>query len=97
MRTFLGLIAFILVIYGPEPCRNPDTAFGRWGLSSAGDWIYRHERAAYERGRRAYRGHVVRNANPYPDLQAMWLNGWDDEASIHSMETALSPTPRQGE
>lgn len=48
MRTFLGLIAFTLVVYGQEQCRNPYTGFGRWCLAGSGDWVYRAERIAFQ-------------------------------------------------
>lgn len=47
MRTFLGLIAWLLVVYGPMACRDPYTKFGCWCLAGSGDWIYRAERRMY--------------------------------------------------
>lgn len=48
MRTFLGFIAWHLVVYGPRWCRNPYTALGRWCLSGSGDWTYREDRIRVE-------------------------------------------------
>lgn len=44
-RTAVGLIAYILVVYGPWhwTC-DPSTQFGRWCLTNSGYWVYREER-----------------------------------------------------
>lgn len=33
--------AWCLVVYGPEWVHDPNTKFGAWCLSAAGNWAYR--------------------------------------------------------
>ncbi len=45
-RTIVGFAAYLLVVYGPRFCCDPDTKFGNWCLANSGDWVYRVERGA---------------------------------------------------
>lgn len=85
MRTVIGLIGYLLVVYGPEICRNPYASFGTWCLASSGDWVYRHERIAYDAGDAAYQNGFPRRAPSRCSIPDMWLNGWDDAASHASL------------
>lgn len=89
MKTFLGLIAWCLVVYGPQPCINPYTAFGQWCLSHSGDWIYRAEGAAYDAGDRDYKAGTSRDGCPFKHIHQIywWQSGWDDAASDHSFNS----------
>lgn len=89
MKTFLGLIAWCLAVYGPRACIDPYTPFGRWCLSHSGDWIYRAEGAAYQAGERAYKGGSKRDRCPFKHehQRYWWQNGWDDAAADHSFNS----------
>lgn len=42
MKLARGLLAYLLVVYGPlRLTGNPYTRFGRWCLANSGDWVYR--------------------------------------------------------
>lgn len=44
-RTVVGLLAYVLVVYGPWKLTcNTKTGFGNWCVSNSGDWVYRAKR-----------------------------------------------------
>lgn len=43
-QTLTGLVAFLLVTYGPKSCFDTSARFGSWCVSHCGDWVYRKDR-----------------------------------------------------
>lgn len=51
MGDIRDFLAFCLLVHGPAWLHDPNHAFGRWILATAGNWAYRDERKAAEADR----------------------------------------------